>query len=366
MLQHVWKRRRLNFTAGLRLLLLIAFGLQVLVQFYNFTQTDFDVEPDAGSQKHGGQSGPRILLVSAFFPLSRAKHSPQQYAGWLANFFGPVETDMYIYTSNAFRPQLKSLLRSAPLNGNGQNRESMVHIETSLGSPMDAPPLERFRKVAAKQWEMDRERAYHSPELYAVWDAKAFMLADAARKSPGYDYYFWQDAGSMRKPLGYRQWPDPNRIQFLFSRAEQSSDVTANELILMPFWREPTQNEKDWNGTLKGPLDSELSEGSFFGGRIDAVKWFESTFYSYLDQMLQKGHFVGKDQTLYNAIVALHPAKFFGPVASKVSSFSCFGDRWFYYMYWVASREERRRMRMQLQYLWRTRCQLLPIQFPFH
>jgi hypothetical protein len=83
------------------------------------------------------------------------------------------------------------------------SRGENLTIDTAYSSPFEIPPLKgkeaEYRKMHAK----DRERSIHSTELYAVWNAKPFFL-DAAvhsfeRQKVGYDYAFWNDAGSSSR-----------------------------------------------------------------------------------------------------------------------------------------------------------------------
>ncbi|KAJ7459706.1 hypothetical protein FB451DRAFT_958551, partial [Mycena latifolia] len=71
----------------------------------------------------------------------------------------------------------------------------------------------------------------------------------------------------------------------------------------------------------RGPIDIEFSEDqsrliislptcSFFGGLLRIVAWC-SMFYAYHDYYLAVGMFVGKDQTLINALL-LFPSRLIG------------------------------------------------------
>lgn len=50
--------------------------------------------------------------------------------------------------------------------------------------------------------------------------------------------------------------------------------------------------------------------GSFFGGTLAAVEWYARTYYSYFDHWRSAGYFVGKDQTVINGIMLMHPDRF--------------------------------------------------------
>jgi hypothetical protein len=51
--------------------------------------------------------------------------------------------------------------------------------------------------------------------------------------------------------------------------------------------------------------------GSLFGGHPEAIQWWLDTFITYTKHYLAQGFFVGKDQSIMNAIVLLYPERFF-------------------------------------------------------
>lgn len=60
-----------------------------------------------------------------------------------------------------------------------------------------AAPLERV--FHTWQHNMDPERNWHSPELYAIWTAKSWMLSEAAKSNTFRSKrFFWIDIGAFR------------------------------------------------------------------------------------------------------------------------------------------------------------------------
>lgn len=124
-----------------------------------------------------------------------------------------------------------------------------------------------------------------------------------------------------------------------------------------------------------GPVDYEVSEGacqfvdigaavhrqsgSFFGGSPSTVSWWKRTFYAYHDHYLSLGLFVGKDQTLINAIFLLFPERiitvWYGDPNAPARSgliphfdegyLGACGSEWFYYQFWLSGRSTREKMR---------------------
>ena len=105
--------------------------------------------------------------------------------------------------------------------------------------------------------------------------------------------------------------------------------------------------------------------GSFFGGSPSTVAWWARTFYAYHDYYSSKNIFVGKDQTVFNALLVLFnkriitvwvndpeaPAASIGRGFESLISFhrnnvlgSC-GPEWYYYQFWFSNRQTRDEMR---------------------
>lgn len=221
---------------------------------------------------------PRILLVSAFFPLSKSKHSLSDYESWLRRFLSTVHTDLYF-----FCPPDRTIV-------------SLIHtfrgdlpivIDTTYGSPFDVPPLQGLGGEGGKYEEMhawDREGFRHSGELYAVWNAKPWFL-EYALKNGGvngpmangsvYDYAFWTDAGAMREDndelYGMGTWPDPRRVQEVFEMGRRdlarvnglgtTATKEDEKLIFFPVWNLPDDKFEYWAEDM-GPVDIDFSEGA--------------------------------------------------------------------------------------------------------
>jgi hypothetical protein len=106
-----------------------------------------------------------------------------------------------------------------------------------------------------------------------------------------------------------------------------------------------------------------MNPGSFFGGPPQAIRWYTSTFYEYHDHYLSLGHFVGKDQTLINALFLLFPRRFVTLWRRDPSSRTKFwpsgkcGGEWYYYEFALAKENERNAMESiwekKMSWFWR-------------
>ncbi|KAI5120807.1 hypothetical protein M0805_003205 [Coniferiporia weirii] len=333
----------------LSLLLYVSFGYLSVWAFDSIVPTaPFISYPQTQDAVLNGTASGEILLVSAFFPLSKSKHSMRQYSDWLSHFLQSITTDIYFFTTPDLEKTIREIRGALP-----------VTIDTRFSTAFDIPPLSGLEKVYEKMHDQDREREYHSPELYAVWTAKPFLLAEALRMLPEnkYTYAFWTDAGSFRSRHSYAAWPDLRRVKEVWEGG-RASGSEAEDLIFFPIQNPPDASMALWDENL-GPIDNDFSEGSFFGGQLKAVFWWEKYYYAYHGSYLARHIFVGKDQTLMNSLFMLHPERVITvwykdpdapaaahtrPSASLSGKSSLMlgdcGDPWYYYQFFLASAEE--------------------------
>ncbi|KAF9449239.1 hypothetical protein P691DRAFT_728201 [Macrolepiota fuliginosa MF-IS2] len=302
----------------------------------------------------GEPRDPRILLVSALFPLAKSKHTHAEYEDWLSRFLGSITTPVYFYAPPSFASTVLSARGSLP-----------IYINTTFESPFDVPPLQGLQPAYEHIRTLDREAFRHNPELYAVWNAKPWLLDNAVRylreeRGEVYDYAFWNDAGSFRSDHHYTRWPDPKRVEEVWKTGAThtgAEEKQKDELLFFPLTGTFSWLKRYWRED-DGPVDAEISEGSFFGGSSETVAWWSKVYYVYHDYYLRNGYFVGKDQTLINSLFLLFPSRIIGtwigdPSArTGVSRFdsgplgAC-GNPWFYYQFFLASEIDREKMQEQ-------------------
>ena len=208
---------------------------------------------DSATVPHGNSS--RILLVSSLFLLSKSKHSKEEYHDWLQRFLGPVTTEVYFYTSTDLVPTVQS----------ARGKGLPITIDSTYNTAFDVPPLKGVEGWYNKMHSMDREKSYHSPELYSVWNAKPFFVDNAIRvmasKGKTYDYVFWNDGGSFRGVNTYKNWPDPSRIDEIWLEGSRLSGTKAEDLLFFPI-QYPPYKARNWNED-NGPIDTDFSEGEY-------------------------------------------------------------------------------------------------------
>ncbi|KAF8959203.1 hypothetical protein BDZ97DRAFT_1667478 [Flammula alnicola] len=298
---------------------------------------------------------PRILLVSAFFPLPTSKISQADYDMWLRNYLQSVTTDVYLYTTPEQAARVQAF-RDGSLN---------LTVDANFTSIFDIPPLKGKEDAYTKIRKKDRERPRHSIESYAVLNAKPYFLHSAvtnlAARGVNYDYAFSNDATSFHKEHHYRKWPSPSRVDQIWDEGSKLSGTKKEDLLFVPMWAMPHNTMAFWQESM-GPIDSKFSEGSFFGGSPTAIDWWARTFYTYHDSYLSFEIFIGKDQSLINALFLLFPSRFItvwynDPDAPthvalnrtnpEESFLGQCDSEWFYYQLWLADAQTQDAMREQ-------------------
>jgi len=138
-------------------------GLVVLLIWYLYQPLlqPTPVPPRAGHQDSAifapGHVASRTLLVSAYFPLSKSKHSGREYQRWLTNFLANIRSDVFMFTTPKMVGTLQAVRGSLPLQ-----------LNTTFSHPSDAPVFDGLRESFRAQWKIDPEQSIHNPELYMV------------------------------------------------------------------------------------------------------------------------------------------------------------------------------------------------------
>lgn len=142
-----------------------------------------------------------------------------------------------------------------------RSQTRLFKLNMAYETPFSIPPLQGLEEVYKGLHLKDRQKWRHSPELYAVWNAKPLLLNEAVKEMRGqgqvYDYAFWVDAGSFREEHSFQEWPDAERVEEVFDQSGKGG-----EAILFPIFDPPRSRFRAWQEEM-GPVDDEVSEGAF-------------------------------------------------------------------------------------------------------
>ncbi|KAJ7071602.1 hypothetical protein C8F01DRAFT_442039 [Mycena amicta] len=294
---------------------------------------------------------PKILLVSAFFPFSKSKHTMGEYEYWLERFLRSIIHGHLLLRTARHGGAGSQMSRQSPYNGRHDLRVPFPHF---LHSAANATATRRCMPKTARRFGILRNSMLSGTPSRSSSTTPCRVFSPLNKT---YDYAFWNDAGSFRSTHKYAHWPDPARVEQLWQEGSVLTGQKAEDLLLFPITGLPHPSMRYWTQD-HGPVDNEVSEGSFFGGSPSTVAWWRRTFYAYHDHYLRLGLFVGKDQTLINALFLLFPSRIIAvwlgdpdapahvgllPVVDQGALGSC-GAEWFYYQFWLATPAEQSEM----------------------
>lgn len=95
----------------------------------------------------------------------------------------------------------------------------MIFVAKSIWSLMRDLEVERNKKYIdaykLKQQALDPERSIHSPELYAIWNLKHFLVDKVTRLNPyNSNFFIYTDSGAWREHV-FANWPDQKLVRNL-------------------------------------------------------------------------------------------------------------------------------------------------------
>ena len=246
----------------------------------------------------------KVLLVSAYFPLSKSKEVFAEHMKSLSFFLAPIKTDIYFFTPPEMEQQVRTLRGGLP-----------IVVNTSFASLFDTAPMSPYKDSYTEMYKKDREKTVHSPRTYAIRNNKPFFLEQGLLNSLSekhYDYAFWIDPLSFDRPHAYHFWPDPARLDATWQQGSDSSGSKKENIVFVPMSNPPHPTMRFWSEAM-GPIANDFSHSSLFGGKLSAVSWYKSVFYAYHNAYISPArgpHFVGKDESVMNAIMLLFPERF--------------------------------------------------------
>ena len=139
-----------------------------------------------------------------------------------------------------------------------------------------------------KQLVKDPEKYIHNPNLYAIWNIKAYVCLKVIQLNPfDSQFFIYTDLGAWRQGI-FNDWPDNNFINFLYPKLN-------HRMLFSQIYYVHDVNMFN--------VETDSIEGGFFAGSKSAIKLFANNFYEEHDKRLKSNLFIGKDQTIMNYIV---------------------------------------------------------------
>lgn len=174
----------------------------------------------------------------------------------------------------------------------------------------------------ASQWRhhhsKDREAAYHTPELYAVWANKAFFVADTIQRNPyNTSHFYWCDVGAFRSTD-----PHPN-----FPLTSRFLELPEDRLLMNSVQPLATQDIQRYPDGIVGNFEHvDRVVGGLWGGSKTACLRFAAAYEAQLLRYFNTNRFAGKDQSVFLSAILEDPTLAYILDPSKQPTW----DRWFF------------------------------------
>lgn len=228
-----------------------------------------------------------FTLVTAFYNIP-SKFSAHKYMEWITPFFIRYSGHMIIYTEEKYAGIFRHWRRGAP-------------TEVRVIPPEQ---WEANTKFPPGFWESQKEKdpeSVHTPELYKIWYEKHVFVKRAIQENPfRHTRFMWCDAGVCR---------NPDILCWVQKMPGWGSRILKDKMTVLeinPFTKED-HDEFYENGITDFTMRRNRLGGGILAGGIQAWLQWSEQIDTVMKGMLEKGMFVGKDQSVFNNIALKYP-----------------------------------------------------------
>ena len=271
------------------------------IQIYNLSETLVKHRIHASSQFNASKKQDvvalrnyyRVLskvgftLVTAFYEIP-SKFSAEKYIEWIRPFFTSYPGSMVIYTEKKYETIFREL-------------RSLHPTRIYVLSPDQWEANTRFPQGFWEAQKQQDPETFHSPELYKIWYEKHVFVKRTIQQNPfGHTKFLWCDAGVCRTPT-IHSW--------LYHMPYHENRILEDKMTVLeinPFTKED-HDEFYANGITDFTQGRNRLGGGILAGGIQAWSEWTKNIYSVMNIMLEKGLFVGKDQSIFNNIALKYP-----------------------------------------------------------
>jgi len=228
----------------------------------------------------------RTTIVTAYFQLPIAKKSHDQYIEWMKNML-IIETPMVIFSDKASKPLIQQIRGHLP------TYYAIIDFDDFYTA--------RYETSFYEHKLLDHEIGIvHNPQLYMIWNEKSHFLKKAADLNPFQtDYFLWVDIGCFRVPnTRFLQWPNPEKV----------AQLEPSKMLMVQVY--PFRSDELDKRTLETIPSFQFTNrigGTMFGGTKGAIEKWHKEYYQMLEHFIRIGRFIGKDQSIMNAVYLWKP-----------------------------------------------------------
>jgi len=273
----------------------------------------------------------QVTVVSCYYPLPEAKHTPEEYTQWIYQFLRFVDSPIVIFSEGPAADMLQQMRDSVNLSDKFLLIRRPFQTLKFSGPEWDAKWTEQLEK--------SNFRKLHNINLYKIWANKSFFVQEVIEYNPfNTEKFVWCDAGCWRDPVTVEVcgpgWPmaskiEPKRIHLL---AMKPIDPYLEKV-----------RARQWTHTeIVTELPTQLILtvcGTMIAGDREAWAAFAPAFEKTLELFIENSQFAGDDQAvLTSTALWLHAsdpehAPLFYKSPNKTHFFHygdySIGDNWF-------------------------------------
>lgn len=311
-------------------LTIVAVGFLSSMFIYIINNRDFQgkktlaltIPPEFIIESFGNQSTKNfVTVVCMYFELAKSKHSDSAYHNWIGTMLNSVKAPLVIYTDYN-QTYVQSLILKNNLTATIVKCKNIWALMAELERHRNKNYTYSYK---FEQNKIDPEAHIHVPELYAIWNIKTYLMYSASRHNPyGSEFFIYSDMGAWRMRQ-FRDWPDES---FVESVAKKLNDRALYGHI----------NEQSANEMVN--IFHDNIEGTFFAGSKKALEKLFDAYYRVHDDFYENGIFVGKDQTIMNYLAFYFSKQLIVKLQTTRLNCSDWYDKWFFYQYYFAHRDE--------------------------
>lgn len=246
-------------------------------------------------------------VVMAYYDFSKSKYTTNEYRSWIRLFLTTVPCHLVFFCEAEFAPFVEECRAAYPEKTRIVLRKREDWIAQKFGEPF-----------WSKQHSLDPEKDRHTPDLYKVWWEKKEFVKEAIALNPfGHTDFVYTDAGICR-------YPGLAKLLYNYPVADR---IPTDRILLMnvsPFTR------RDDFLDPKGSSGAARIGGGILAGSIEVWKRYDMLYDQVFQRYVEKGLFVGKDQTLMATLVLENKG-----FVSLLDAKPIFWIPWFYLLAWL-------------------------------
>ena len=257
-------------------------------------------------------------VVAAYYRLPNSKHSYENYKSWITNFLRHVKGPIHMFTSGTEAPWIREVRERSGL-GNF-NLEILPFSELPLQTP-------EWIDYWLETMKDDEFKHLHSPEQFAIWNSKTWLVMRAIRANLfGSDKFVWCDAGCWRDEWMAAtcgpSWPNPAKIP---------DSMLFLDIRDISWQRDAVRHGKVWQQINTRNAKENCIGGTIFAGSVEAWNAWNNCYYDTLAKYKDNMWFAGDDQSvMMSTDLRMIDSKHVHILAPQVDNyFQGHGDRWF-------------------------------------